>query len=152
MSKVIFGLVLAAGMSLSVQAAEMNHDAAHSQTMDHTKMGHDKMDHSKMDHDKMDHSKMARMPQPETTDLQVLPVMPPSGVAREGGYDGRYAMESTGTDVAQENRCARASRGLIMMDNAEWARCGGKPAGAAEASLPMGAETMHESGHAGHNM
>jgi uncharacterized protein involved in copper resistance len=142
MNKVMLGLVLAVGMSLSVQAAEMNHDAAHPQTMDH----------SKMDHDKMDHSKMAEIPRSETADPQTISVMPPSGTAREGGYDGRYIMEPTSAGGAQKVRCAQASRGLIMLDNAEWTRCGGKPAGAAEALLPAGTRTPRESGHAGHNM
>lgn len=132
MNKLIFGLVSAMVVSLSVQAAEMDHTE-----MDHAQMGHQPMD-------KMRHS--------GSTDLKTLSSMPSSGVAREGGYDGRYIMESTGIGSAQNVRCAQASRGLIMMDNAEWSLCGGKPAGAAEASLPMATGTQQENGHAGHKM
>ncbi len=97
------------------------------------------MDHSQMDHSKMDHSKMGhgmngpKMPQPKAVkkgQLNRLSAMPPSGRPREAGYDGRYAMEPTSTRTRLSEKCAQATRGLIMLDNATWRRCGGKPKGA----------------------
>ena len=40
-------------------------------------------------------------------------------------------MEPTSARYSLATRCAQASRGLIMLDNATWKRCGGKPEGAA---------------------
>ena len=62
--------------------------------------------------------------------LSRLPVMPTSGRAREAGSDGRYAMEPTSIRTSRSEKCAQATRGLIMLDNAAWKRCGGKPEGA----------------------
>lgn len=76
------------------------------------------------------HDQPAAMPQKHSA-LQPLEAMPASGKAREGGYDGRYVMESTGHALSAAERCAQASRGLRMLDNASWADCGGKPQGAA---------------------
>lgn len=62
--------------------------------------------------------------------LKVLPRIPDSGKAREAGFDGRYAMEPTTMPSKMANRCALASRGIIMLDNRSWKSCGGKPKGA----------------------
>lgn len=62
--------------------------------------------------------------------LSTLREIPPSGRAREAGTDGRYAMEPTTAVNSLATQCAQASRGLIMLDNATWKRCGGKPKGA----------------------
>lgn len=92
------------------------------------------MDHSKMDHSKMGHGMNGpKMPQPKAVkkgSLNSLSAMPPSGRAREAGSDGRYAMEATSTRTRFSEKCAQATRGLIMLDNASWKRCGGKPKGA----------------------
>jgi len=112
------------------------------------------MDHSKMDHSSMIHdtslASTAKVQGKAT--LQKLAVIPASGKAREGGYDSRYAMESTDVSNALSTQCAQASRGLVMMNNAKWSRCGGKPDGAVQASRSTGddAKTMNE--HAGHKM
>ncbi len=84
-------------------------------------------------HAGMDHSKMSKMPAPEVKagKLKSLKTVPASGKAREGSYDGRYAMEPTSNRATLARRCALASRGIIMLDNATWKRCGGKPKGAA---------------------
>ena len=99
-------------------------------------MDHSKMDHSQMEHSGMDHSSMNQYsdkPQPAMKgELPILRSMPASGSAREAGYDGRYGMESTTTRNKLATQCAQASRGLIMMDNATWKKCGGKPQGAAK--------------------
>lgn len=63
--------------------------------------------------------------------LSPVDAVPPSGKAREAGFDGRYGMEPTSADDDPAGRCALGSRGIVMLDNAEWALCGGKPEGAA---------------------
>ncbi len=119
-----------------------------------TEMDHSAMDHSKMNRSSMiDGASLANTAEVQgKATLQKLAVMPASGKAREGGYDSRYAMESTDVSNALVAQCAQASRGLVMMNNAEWSRCGGKPDGAVQASRSTTdeAKTMRE--HAGHNM
>lgn len=111
---------------------------------------HSKMDHGAMSHAAMDHETMAQDAPPvaTATALEKLSVMPASGKAREGGADGRYVMESTSVFDTMAEQCAKASRGLVMLDNAAWAQCGGKPQGAAPSSASL--DTGHE--HAGHAM
>ncbi len=115
------------------------------------------MDHSIMDYSSMSHSNMLHDSSLTITSkkqgkaaLQNLSAMPASGKAREGGYDDRYVMESTDVSNALQIRCAQASRGLVMMNNAEWSRCGGKPEGAVQASRSVHDKATNE--HAGHNM
>ncbi len=62
--------------------------------------------------------------------LPRLDAIPPSGKAREGGFDGRYGMEPTTAEAELDTLCAQGSRGLIMVSNATWRKCGGKPKGA----------------------
>lgn len=92
------------------------------------------MDHSKMDHSKMGHGmsgpKVAMTKAVKKGRLDRLSKMPPSGQAREAGSDGRYAMEPTSVRTRRSEKCAQATRGLIMLDNSAWKRCGGKPEGA----------------------
>ena len=116
------------------------------------------MDHSGMDHSRMDHSKMGKMghgmngpkvAQPKAVKkvkLNRLPAMPASGRSREAGYDGRYAMEPTSIRTRLSEQCAQASRGIVMLDNATWKRCGGKPKGAA-----MGPERKGSGGKMAHS-
>lgn len=92
------------------------------------------MDHSHMDHSQMDHSAYgasAGYTGGSSGSLAPVVAIPPSGEAREAGSDGRYGMEPTSADDGPAERCALGSRGIVMLDNAEWARCGGKPQGAA---------------------
>ena len=105
------------------------------------------MDHSSMLHDK---SLTVTSKNGANTASQKLVTMPASGKAREGGYDDRYVMESTDVSNALQIRCAQASRGLVMMNNAEWSRCGGKPEGAVQASRSTINKVINE--HVGHNM
>ena len=92
------------------------------------------MDHSKMDHSKMGHGmngpKVAQPTAGKKSPLKKLSALPASGSSREAGSDGRYAMEPTSTRTRLSEQCAQATRGLIMLDNATWKRCGGKPKGA----------------------
>ena len=107
------------------------------------------MDHSKMDHGAMSQASMAQyVSPPVTTALEKLSVMPASGKAREGGADGRYVMESTSVFDSMAEQCAKASRGLVMLDNASWLQCGGKQQGAASTS----AVVTGDHAHAGHSM
>ena len=115
---------------------------------------------AEVDRSKMNHSEMLHGTSLTTTTkiqknvrLKNLTALPTSGKAREGGYDGRYVMESTDVANTLSIRCAQASRGLVMMSNAEWARCGGKPDGAAQQfSQPIKSKGGVVNEHAGHNM
>ncbi len=107
---------------------------------------------------KMDHSKMGNMGhgmngpevvQPKAVKkgrLSRLPAMPSSGRSREAGYDSRYAMEPTSIKTRLSEQCAQASRGIVMLDNATWKRCGGKPKGA-----PMGPDRKDAGGQMDHS-
>jgi hypothetical protein len=98
----------------------MTHDMA-----DHDiQSQHDAMQHSEGEH----HAKSSSMTM-ESVDLPRLQTMPSSGKSREAGYDDRYVMEPTTAQASIATRCAQASRGLVMVDNATWAECGGKPGG-----------------------
>lgn len=61
--------------------------------------------------------------------MKKLTTLPDSGVSREAGYDNTYIMASTHVNDDLNLKCAQASRGLIMLDNASWNACGGKPNG-----------------------
>lgn len=121
-----------------VLAAEMDHGQ-------HMSM-EQKMDHSAMQ------GKMQKSVPKTTPNLEMLAHMPSSGHAREGGSDGRSVMESIDVTNSQATRCAQASRGLVMLDNAAWSRCGGKPEGAAHGPQAAGAKGAVMKGHAGHEM
>ncbi len=86
--------------------------------------------------------------------LRPLPALPPSGAARETGFDGRHVMEPTSVHDSLAERCAKGSRGLIMLSNQEWARCGGKPEGwsrgPGEQAGAQGARGGYGGGHGGH--
>lgn len=115
--------------------------------VDHSKMDHSSMSRSSMLHD----SSLAVISKNQgKAELQKLAAMPASGESREGGYDDRYVMESTDVSNVLKIRCAQASRGLVMMNNTEWSRCGGKPEGAVQASRSTIDKLTNE--HVGHNM
>jgi hypothetical protein len=119
-------------------AAEMDHGMNHN--MDQ------KMDHSAMQ------GKMQKSALKPSPGLEKLAQIPTSGRARESGSDGRSVMESIDISNSQATRCAQATRGLVMLDNAAWSRCGGKPEGAAHGPQAAGAKGAVMKGHAGHNM
>ena len=108
------------------------------------------MDHSQ--HQGMDHSTMQPAPSysgpVKKGRLQKLMELPTSGKAREAGSDGRYAMEPTSVNDDIRTQCAKASRGLVMVDNKTWAKCGGKPQGWSEG--PGDAKPMDHSQHMMH--
>lgn len=110
------------------------------------------VDHSKMDHSKMGHGMNGpKIPQPKAVkkgSLKSLSTMPSSGRAREAGSDGRYAMEATSTRTRFSEKCAQATRGLIILDNASWKRCGGKPKGV---SMGIANKTNQTSGQMDHS-
>ena len=92
------------------------------------------MGDSSMKAEEMDHSKMTRessqMPNHNSgKNTQVSPVLvilkqaPASGKAREAGYDNNYNMKQTTTEVNLSEKCALASRGIIMLDRASWKKC-----------------------------
>lgn len=82
--------------------------------------------------------------------LTPLKKLPASGVAREAGYDGRYAMEATSNEDLLLEQCAKASRGLVMLDNSTWQKCGGKPDGWSKGPENSKSESVDHSGHVGH--
>ncbi len=79
--------------------------------------------------------------------LKKKAALPASGKSREAGSDGKYNMEATSSKDSVATQCAKASRGIVMVDNATWARCGGKPKG--WAAGPGNAKKMD---HSKHNM
>lgn len=126
-------------------ASEQHHNHDSKREDEKTKTTHEHAGHQMQEqHDAMKSGGTKMIPTP----LQKLKQMPVSGKSREAGFDGRYVMESTSADAALATRCAQASRGLIMVDNATWAKCGGKPEGW---SMGIGNnQPMDHSGHMGH--
>lgn len=81
--------------------------------------------------------------------LKQLSEQPGSGKAREAGFDGRHGMEDTGLHNSLAKRCAQASRGIIILDNKTWKRCGFKTKGVG--SGPARAEKKSSNhGHMNH--
>ncbi|MGD8940466.1 MAG: hypothetical protein PVJ72_13860 [Gammaproteobacteria bacterium] len=122
----------------------------------------DASEHHKMDHSaqQVPHGEHAMHGEPaksamkstHSESLSTLKTMPSSGRSREAGYDDRYAMESTSASNSLQTQCAQASRGLIMIDNATWAKCGGKPEGWSKgiADAATDVHTMDHGEHMGH--
>ena len=162
-------LVLAASVvAFPVAAQEMDHSTMqpqqHGTTMMHSSSSdEDDMSHTKhgspsehmgkdaiqgtgehhADHDmgSMHHDKkQAKIDVPSPIPREQLTLVPPSGKSREAGYDGSYMMDNTSLHLSLKERCALASRGLIMLDNASWKECGSKPSG-----LPTEIETSAKS-------
>ena len=61
--------------------------------------------------------------------LPRLNALPPSGKSREANFDNTYFMHNTSLEQPLEVKCALATRGLIMLDNETFQKCGGKPVG-----------------------
>ena len=106
------------------------------------------MDHSQ--HQGMDHSQYMKQQSKVKGRLDVLSTMTKSGEAREAGYDGKYQMEPTTINDSVMTQCAKASRGLIMVDNKTWKKCGGKPAGWAKGPGKQASQPMDHSQHMKH--
>jgi len=56
--------------------------------------------------------------------LSTLVTVPSSGKSREAGFDGRYAMEPTSVKADPGEKCALASRGIIILDRVNMQKCG----------------------------
>jgi len=122
----------------------------YAQEMDHSSMHHDQHgassselgNHQSMPNENMssdqhhDHTVTHDMTKPvlsslpeATPALPRLNALPPSGKSREANFDNSYFMQSTALEQPLEVKCALASRGLIMLDNDSFQKCGGKPIG-----------------------
>jgi len=153
LSLVVMFIFLSLSLSIQgVNAEEMSHQgmdhdamdkkamekqSMEDNTMDHKAMGHNgmdkntketkSMDHGSMDHHKMDmsdmHHESKQTKKPTQAKLLTLEQIPDSGRSREAGFDGRYNMEPTSKLYDAKTRCANASRGLVMLDNATLAKC-----------------------------
>lgn len=140
----------AALIALSLSAEPVDHSTMHHSTTPHNEHGDMLQQSPVSEHQGHDDMMMQEDPehhmhgQPEgmlhseqhtkssgmdIAPLSKLSTMPPSGTSREAGFDGRYAMESTSAQASTAIQCAQGSRGLLMVDNATWAKCGGKPQG-----------------------
>lgn len=113
-----------------------------------TQLAYAQTDHSghQMDHSQHQTKPTYSAPAPKG-ELSVLPKMPASGEARETGSDGRNLMEPTSASDNLAQQCAKGSRALVMLDNRTWAKCGGKPEGAAQ-----GPEDKQAVDHSQHQM
>ena len=113
-----------------------------------TSFAKEEMDHSKhMDPSKnMDHSKQAGYTKKAAAgELKPLSEVPKSGRARKAGTDGRYAMEPTSAEDGLSALCAKASRGLVMIDRATITKCGGLTKG-----MPVPVSMEKKVDHSGH--
>lgn len=64
---------------------------------------------------------------------------------------GEGAMAPTGEGVSAAQRCDLARRGVVMLDNAAWVACGGKPATVPASVVPqVAAPAAHHHDHGGH--
>jgi hypothetical protein len=116
---------------LQADHAEHNIHNTNAATQENMHQGHDSMLHQQAMsvHGNMHGDAM------EVHMLTRLDVLPASGKSREAGFDERYVMESIQHTDQPQSHCAKASRGLMMLDNEAWLKCGGKPAG-----LPKGVQ------------
>ena len=107
-----------------------------------------------MDHSQMGHSQESSAMQTESTvmpyansgnerkALTMLDAAPASGKAREVGFDNSYNMKQTTTIASLAEKCALASRGIIMLGRASWKQCGVKVK-----ELPKSSSMQQHSGH-----
>lgn len=86
----------------------------------HEMMGHDTMDMTMEKTIKTEKEK--KITKPAT--LSTLATVPSSGKSREPGFDDRYAMEPTSVQAGFDEKCALASRGIIILDRASMKKCG----------------------------
>ena len=108
-------------------AAEMKQDASQNNHADHQPMVNDQHhNHEAMRSDVQAGSSSGSA---AALDLPRLNALPPSGKSREANFDNTYFMHNTALEQPLEVKCALATRGLIMLDNRTFQKCGGKPAG-----------------------
>ncbi len=79
-------------------------------------------DHEIIGHDTMDMTMEKKITKPAT--LSTLATVPSSGKSREPGFDDRYVMEPTSVQAGFDEKCALASRGIIILDRASMKKCG----------------------------
>jgi Ni/Co efflux regulator RcnB len=152
-SLLIVGMISAPLYAAEADHSNMHHEHAQhasqneqqrEQTQDHG-MHHDQQttphgghaDHQPVANDQHQHHqdghaapKAAASSMPAATPvLPRLDALPPSGKSRENNFDHSHFMQNTALEQPLEVRCALASRGLIMLDNSSWEKCGGKPIG-----------------------
>lgn len=127
---------------------DMEHDM--SQSMEHQGMRDKDSGHSVIHGEAEQHSghsmESYKTPAQSSSALKPLTKVPPSGKAREAGFDGTYTMEDTSVDHSLARRCALASRGLVMLDKASWSQCGNKSKETPDkmpASTPSGMHDQH---------
>lgn len=102
------------------------HGSSHNDHGNHQSMTKE----SQHDHDGMHGTQPAAGSKPAITmRLSRLDALPPSGKSREANFDNSYFMHNTALEQPLEVKCALASRGLIMLDNDSFQKCGGKPTG-----------------------
>ena len=115
----------------NAMAIERDHDAMQHDTghVQHDGMNHKVVSgkHSIMNADGK--QTMSSYSAREENTLVQLDSVPASGKSREAGYDGRYAMEPTRHDDDIATQCAKASRGLVMIDKATLSKCNDKVSG-----------------------
>ena len=73
--------------------------------------------------------------------------VPKSGKAREGGYLGVSNMRSTALKEGNMQRCEQARLGIIMLENVEWEKCGGKISGIPENVTATKNRAQHQHAH-----
>ena len=117
-------------LSLQSQAASGADDTAHhshqTPEMSHTKSGANPAESTmSQGMEKVKQNVLA----PPASKLTVLDNIPSSGKVREGGYDGRYIMETTSAYDSLADQCAKASRGLVIIDRETWKKCATKTRG-----------------------
>lgn len=102
------------------------HGASHNELTEHQSMTQE----AHHDHQNMHTEQTAAKAEASVSaKLKRLDALPPSGKSREANYDNSYFMQNTALEQPLEVKCALASRGLIMLDNESFQKCGGKPAG-----------------------
>ena len=105
------------------------------------------------DHDMAGHAHhnktMEKTSMSSSVSLERLTQLPPSGKSREANYDGTYYMHTSSPEQPLEVRCALATRGLMMLDNEGWKKCGGKPIGWSKGitSAQTGSDHSHHMNH-----
>lgn len=119
------------------------------QSMDHQGMSHQGSEQGMMHGDGGKHSGQPMAPKAQTSSVALKPLtqVPPSGKAREAGFDGTYTMEDTSVDHSLARRCALASRGLVMLDKAGWQQCGSMPEGLQKTTSSTAVKNNHQGMH-----
>ena len=114
-------------MHKSPASKAVTKELTHGTSDHHAEHDMDKMQHDKAEH--VQHEKKTTKNMASAKSMEKLKQLPPSGKSREANYDGTYFMHNTSLEQSLEAKCALASRGIMMLDNESWKKCGGKPIG-----------------------